>query len=68
MLQAAVHYKRLEEEQAARLADCAKTGAVHQPKWFERVGGGGKIGESYLFRYKGGYWELRAAGGLAAAQ
>ncbi|BDA41111.1 Oxysterol-binding protein-related protein 1B [Coccomyxa sp. Obi] len=63
--QAALHYKRLEEEQAARLATSAKTGAAHEPHWFERVRNGGKIGEEYLFRYRGGYWETRAAGAFA---
>ena len=63
--QAAVHHKQMEEAQAARLAG-AKSGAAHQPRWFERVGGCGKIGEEYLFRYRGGYWEARAAGVFAA--
>ena len=61
-----MHYKRLEEEQIARLATSARTGAAHEPRWFERVHDSGKIGEEYLFRYRGGYWEARAAGAFAA--
>ena len=45
----------------------AQTGAAHHPAWFERVPGSHKIGEDYLFRYRGGYWEARAAGALAKA-
>lgn len=66
MSQAALHYKRLEEEQAARLATSTKTGVAHEPRWFKRVRGGNDIGEEYLFRYRGGYWEARTAGDFAA--
>lgn len=58
----------MEEGQATKLAGIAKPGATHEPRWFERVGGCGKIGEKYLFRYRGGYWEARAAGAFAAQE
>ncbi|KAK9916628.1 hypothetical protein WJX75_005072 [Coccomyxa subellipsoidea] len=66
--QAAVHHKQMEEGQAKKLARIAKPGATHEPRWFERVGGCGKIGEEYLFRYRGGYWEACAAGAFAAQE
>ena len=62
--QAAVHHKRMEQAQVARLAS-ADSAVPHQPRWFERVPGPGKIGEEYIFRYRGGYWETRAAGAFA---
>lgn len=51
---------RLEKKQrAARKA--AEEGQPLEPRWFERVPGA-RSGESCTYRYKGGYFESRAAG------
>ena len=58
--QATACHKQLLDSQMVQQAS-----APHEPAWFERVPGSHKIGEEYLFRYKGGYWAARAAGALA---
>ncbi len=62
-LQATVHHQRVLDSLGK-----AEKGVAHKAAWFERIPGRSKVGEEYLFRYKGGYWEARAAGMLASAQ
>lgn len=62
-IQAAAHHRRLEELQEAAAAG-ARAGKAHEPRWFSRDPGA-KIGEQYVFRYRGGYWEARAAGAFS---
>jgi hypothetical protein len=59
-LQANVEKQRLEQKQrAARQA--AEDGEALEPRWFEKVPGA-RPGEIPTYRYKGGYFEARAAG------
>ena len=59
-LQANSEKQRLEQKQrAARQA--AEEGEALEPRWFERVPGA-RPGEQPTYRYKGGYFEARAAG------
>lgn len=52
--------QRLEQKQrAARQA--AEDGEALEPRWFEKVPGA-RPGEQPTYRYKGGYFEARAAG------
>jgi oxysterol-binding protein 1 len=58
--------QRLETKQrAARKA--ADRGDPLHPRWFAPVSGAVQ-GESQTFRYKGGYWEERAAGQYTACR
>ena len=61
-LQAQEQHAQITERHAAQLK---QNGAAHRPAWFERVPGSTKMGQEFLFRYKGGYWEARAAGTFA---
>ena len=59
-LQANIEKQRLEHKQrAARKA--AERGDPIRPRWFD-VAAAHKRNEELGFRYKGGYWEERAAG------
>ena len=63
-MQATVHHKRVLDS----LVKASKgEGNAYKAAWFERIPGRSRVGEEYLFRYKGGYWEARAAGALAKA-
>ena len=63
-VQAQEQHRRIMERHEGRVK---QNGTAHQPAWFERVPGSARMGEEYLFRYKGGYWEARAAGAFAQA-
>ena len=61
-MQAAEQHKRLRAKDEAKVKDVAASKAAFEPRWFERTPcDKSQIGKQYLYRYKGGYWEERAA-------
>ncbi len=60
--QAAEEHRRLLEEHEVRVKELIDRKAVHEPRWCELImPDNQQIGKQYLYRYKGGYWEERAA-------
>ena len=61
-LQAAEEHKRFRAEDDATVKAQAAQKAAFEPRWCERTPvDKSQIGKQYLYRYKGGYWEERAA-------
>ncbi len=61
-VQAAEEHKRLRAEDDATVKALAAQKAAFEPRWCERTPvDKSQIGKQYLYRYKGGYWEERAA-------
>ena len=64
--QAAEEHKRLRADDNAKVKALAAQKAAFEPRWFEKtLSDKSQIGKQYLYRYKGGYWEERAAKGTA---
>ena len=61
-VQAEKEHKRLRDMDDAKVKGLVKQKMAFEPRWCDRIRDGNlQIGKQYLFRYKGCYWEERAA-------